>query len=142
MLLVFENNTETQRVSQKIESKGEVKKETPSHVVLLQEETYTFPLDLSCLIQEGPNTSTIMNCNFSHGLNAKKLVVSESESGLSFVKNNQRGEGEITILNNIVAGVAGLHQHYSSEDTNGCYKRLLSTKNSTILKDSTNFSCA
>ena len=142
-VLVFEDNTETQGVSQKIESKGEIKKETPSHVVLLQEDSYTFPLDLSCLMLEGPNLSSILNCNFSHGLNAKKLLVSESESGLSFVKNNQRGEGEITISNNIaVAGVAGLHQHYSSKDTNGCYKRLLSTKNSTILKDSTNFSCA
>lgn len=141
-VLVYKNESATQTASQTIRTKGDIKAEVPSKVVFFQEASHFFPLDLACFNYVGANSSLILNCNFSHAFNEHISTFSASASSSSFLKNSQQGEGTLTIANNtVIAGLGALHQQYRSEGSHGCYRRTLSTKNYTVLHDSSSTSC-
>ncbi|KAH7424238.1 hypothetical protein KP509_12G096500 [Ceratopteris richardii] len=136
----YRNKGALQSVSQLIDTTSEVKVESASEVVLLENSLYSFPLDLTCL-SYGMNGSIILNCNLSHAFN-KLILASGSSSSASLLKNSQQCQGEIVIVNStVIRGYGALQQQYRTQERHICYLRDLSTRNNTILHDSSDHSC-
>ncbi|KAI5070083.1 hypothetical protein GOP47_0014426 [Adiantum capillus-veneris] len=88
---VYSNSSALQTTSQTIGTKGEIKVEAPSKMVVLHNSFYTFPLDLSCLYYEGANSSLVFNCNFSHAFNKQISIFTNAGSSFSLLNNSQQG---------------------------------------------------
>ncbi|KAI5070697.1 hypothetical protein GOP47_0015040 [Adiantum capillus-veneris] len=140
---IYSNNSALQTTSQTIDTKGKIKVEAPSKVVILQDSFYTFPLDLSCLYYEGANSSLVFNCNFSHAFNKQISIFTNAGSSFSLLNNSQQGQGEIVVVDStVVAGLGALQHQYHAESSYGCYKRDIRTWNSTLLYDDSSKLCS
>ncbi|MCO5584389.1 hypothetical protein L7F22_038315 [Adiantum nelumboides] len=139
---VYTTDSASQATSQTISTKGEVKMQAPSKVVV-ENSLYTFPLDLPCLTYGGSNSSVVFNCNFSHAFNKQTSIFTNAGRSFTFLNNSQQGQGEIVVVNStVVVGLAGLQQQYHSEGSYGCYERNIRTRNSTILYDESSKLCS
>eukprot|EP00250_Pteridium_aquilinum_P013022 c21083_g1_i1 orf=129-2183(+) len=141
-ILVFQNSSAVETVTQETRTKGEVIVTTPSQVVFSQVTTSVYPFYLSSLDSSGANSVYTEECNLTHSFNRETSIISPTTSVFESLKNSQAAEGSMTVVgSSVTAGVGALQQHYDYDSSQGCYDRLLSTKNYSILYDITDLSC-
>lgn len=141
-VLVFQNSSSVEIITQETHTKGEVLVRTPSRVVFSQETTSVFPFYMSCSDDSGTNSVYTEECNLAHSFNQETTTISSSTSVFESLKNSQAAQGSMTVVgSSVTAGEAALQQHYNYDSTQGCYDRLLSTKNYSTLYDITDLSC-
>lgn len=141
-VLVIQNDSTVEIVTQNTQTKGEVIAKTPSKVVFSQETSSVYPFYLYCADYSGANSIYTEECNLTHSFNQETSTISVSTNIFESVRNSQAAEGSMTVVGSTVtAGLGSLQQHYDYDSTQGCYDRLLSTKNYSTLLDVTDLSC-
>lgn len=141
-VLIFQNSSSVQTITQETQTKGEVTARTPSKVVFSQEITRVYPFYLSSADYSGANSVYTEECNLTHSFNQDTFTVSSSTSAFESLKNSQAAAGSMTVVgSSVTAGVGALQQHYDFQSTEGCYDRFLATKNYSTMYDITVTTC-
>lgn len=134
-LMVFTANGTTQQVNQTIDSNWGVKTKNYSLQVFQR-----FPLYLLDGTENVDKHQYTAISNISFGFNEKRYVGGKLVSG---VENNQNGDAVMIVEGNIVKeGVGATDQKYFYENRiNGCYSRIVSSRNYSILHDDEGTMC-
>ncbi|KAH7294604.1 hypothetical protein KP509_27G009400 [Ceratopteris richardii] len=141
-ILVYQNSSSVQIVTQDTMVTGEIIIKTPSNVVFSQHTTSSFPFYLSSSDYSGANSMYTEECNLTHAFNQDILTVSSSVSMFESLKNSQAAEGSMTVVgSSVTTGIGALQQHFDFQSSEGCYDRILHTKNYSISYDVTDLSC-
>lgn len=135
-LMVFTANGTSQQVNQTIDSNWGINTKNYSEQVFQR-----FPLYVLDGLKDVDKTQYTSISNISFGFNEKRFAGGKLVSG---VENNQQGGGIMVVEGNIVKeGVGDMDQKYFYESRiDGCYFRIVSSRNYTILYDDEGIACS
>lgn len=141
-LMVFKDDGNLQVVNQTAEANYEVYAKHPTSGLYSIRRSQRFPLYMYTKNVDQGNGSYSSFANISLGFGEERS--SGPRFGISFssLSNNQYGQGEMFVKQNLVQrGLGSTQQEYKYDSTEGCYFRNVSSRNYTIVHDKSRNHC-
>ncbi|KAI5081903.1 hypothetical protein GOP47_0001646 [Adiantum capillus-veneris] len=141
--VLLEDNYGYQTANLLITSQRQIVTSNDTAILATYKTTTEFPFGITCTQRDGPNDSTYLKCSIAHGMSSDEFAIYAKGNFARSISNIQTAAGELNVAsdNTVSGGTGSLHQQYDYKGTKGCYKRLLSTQDSTILADSSSSIC-
>ncbi|KAK2982491.1 hypothetical protein RJ640_026334 [Escallonia rubra] len=136
----FRNNGTDKMVKQKVKAKSEVRVESDMGYLISRSVVQRrYPLWITTVTLPGSENDTyMMITNLSHGLKEK----SSDGAFAGSVLNRQDSGGWMMVKDHdVLSGAANTHQLYTHMDEYGCYSRMVSVVNGSVVGDNTTSAC-
>lgn len=140
---VLSNVSDVQTVDQLTESEGTVVVKTAEKEVALDRVVSSYPFYIYSATVFNPDGSYLEKAEIVHALKQDHQSVTKKSSSFSSLINSQSSNGDLIIsVNNTISGIGATQQTLSYQSSEGCYQRAVTTKNYTVLSDTSTTYCS